>query len=308
MPTMTDTGPQGWRALIIRFALLTVGTLIGAMAVLVFLAPFNIAPAGVSGVAVILNVLFDTPLGLVVLLANIPIQYLAFRSLGGWRGLAGTIYVVLLYSAALDVLAPLFPTPLSDDRLLNALFGGIIGGVASGMIYRGGSTFGGTSTIARLLNYRYGIPLSSTAVYSNLGIVVLAGIFLGWEGALFATVVLVMEGAATDYVLEGPSVIRTATIVTDHPQDVSTVILHDLQRGVTGWEVTGMFTGQKRHILFVTVSRAQVNTLRQMVLNVDPNAFIVVGQGHVAYGGGFRKRVKRFQQQMRQESGSESAD
>jgi uncharacterized membrane-anchored protein YitT (DUF2179 family) len=305
MPTVTDTSSPEWRTLIIRFVLLTGGTFVGALAVLVFLAPFNIAPAGVSGVAVILNVLFDTPLGLVVLLANIPIQYLAFRSLGGWRGLAGTIYVVLLYSVALDVLAPLFPTPLSDDRLLNALFGGIIGGVSSGMIYRAGATFGGTSTIARLLNYRFGIPLSSTAVYSNLGIVVLAGIFLGWEGALFATVVLVMEGAATDYVLEGPSVIRTATIVTNHPQDVSTVILHDLQRGVTGWEATGMFTGQRRHILFVTVSRSEVNILRQLVLDADPNAFIVVGHGHVAYGGGFRRRVKRFQQQVRQEQVSD---
>jgi uncharacterized membrane-anchored protein YitT (DUF2179 family) len=294
--TQGNALPAGtrFRTTLISVGLMTIGTLIGALAVIVFLAPFRIAPAGVSGVAVILNALFETPLGLVVLIGNIPIQYLALKMLGGWRSVAGTISVVLLYSLALDVFAPFFPTGgVSDNVLLNAIFGGIIGGVGGGLIYRAGATFGGTSTLARILNVRYGIPLSSTAIYTNLGIVVLAGIFLGWEGALYATVVLVMEGVASDYVLEGPSVVRTLTIVTNHPDELASAIMGQVRRGVTAWEATGMYTGQKRYILFVTVARSQVNTVRELIMTIDPAAFIVVGQGHVAYGEGFREIVKR---------------
>lgn len=277
-----------------RFLFITIGTLVGAASVNIFMAPFDIAPGGITGVGIILNVLVGAPIGAVVFIGNIPIQYLAYRMLGGWRTVVWTLYVVTLYSFAIDFMNPLFPTGgISDDVLLNALFGGIIGGVGAGLIYRGGATFGGTSTLARILQDRYGTPLSSTYLYANIGIVILAGITLGWEGALYATVVLVMEGAASDYVMEGPSVIRTATIITDHPADVSTAVLYQMGRGVTGWEATGMFTGRQRHMLFVSFGRSQVNTLREVVLAADPAALIIIGHGHVAYGAGFRRQIPK---------------
>jgi uncharacterized membrane-anchored protein YitT (DUF2179 family) len=269
---------------------MTVGALIGAMAVVVFLEPFDIAPSGVSGIAVIINHLFEqAPIGVLILLGNIPIQYMAYRMLGGWKVVAWTVYVLIVYTLAIDVFAPLFPTEgVSDDVLLNALFGGIIGGVGSGLVYRVGGTFGGTSTLARILQEKWGQPLSSTYLYTNILTVALAGMVFGWEGALYATIALAVEGAISDYVLEGPSVIRTAMIVTDHPREVADAILYGIGRGVTGWTATGMFTGTERNILFVTVARFQINSLRQVVTQTDPAAFIVIGQGHVAYGYGFK--------------------
>jgi uncharacterized membrane-anchored protein YitT (DUF2179 family) len=278
-----------WRSLIFRLIFLTIAALIGSLSVVVFLAPFEIAPSGISGIAVILNQYIGTPIGLLTLLGNIPIQYLAFRMLGGWQVVAATVYIVIVYSIGIDLLAPIFPKDgVSEDVLLNALFGGIISGVGSGLAYRAGATFGGTSTLSRILQARYGTPMSSTYLYTNLGTVALAGLVFGWDGALYATVALALDGAVSDYVLEGPSVIRTAVIITDHPQTVADAILHQLQRGVTGWEVTGMFTGQTRTLLYVTVARPQINDLRRLVGEVDPGAFIVVGQGHVAYGRGFQ--------------------
>lgn len=281
---------SNWQSWLARFILLTVGSLLGAMSVIVFMAPFDIAPSGVSGVAVILNITLGTPIGLVILLGNIPIQYLAYRRMGGWQVVAGTVYVVVLVAVAIDVFEPFFPRDgVSENVLLNALFGGIIGGVGAGLVYRAGATFGGTSTLARILQERYGTPLSTTYMYTNLGVVLVAGLVLGWEAALYSVVALALDGAASDYVLEGPSVIRTVMIVTDKPQEVSEVILSGLRRGVTAWEVTGMFTGQRRHMLYITVTRPQVRPLRQLVSSVDPGAFIIVGQGHVAYGEGFHR-------------------
>jgi uncharacterized membrane-anchored protein YitT (DUF2179 family) len=177
---------------------------------------------------------------------------------------------------------------VSSDRLLNALFGGIVGGIASGLVYRSGATYGGTSTIARIIQNRTGTPMSSTLLYTETALIALAGLVFGWEAALYAVMAMVVYGLATDYVLEGPSVIRTAMIVTGYPREISDLVIRDLNRTVTSWEARGMYTGQERCVLYVTVSRSEANRLRELVFSVDPHAFLVIGQGHAAYGEGFR--------------------
>jgi uncharacterized membrane-anchored protein YitT (DUF2179 family) len=261
----------------------------GAVAVNVFYTPADIAPSGISGVAIILNHLIGTPVGLVVLIGNIPVQLLALRMLGGWRVVARTVYVLVLYSLAIDQLNLYFPTmAISSDNLLNAVFGGILGGIGGGLIYRAGGTFGGTSTLARILQSRLGTPLGSTYLYTDTLVVLLAGVVFGWQGALYAIITIFVDGTTSDYVLEGPSRIRTATIITNKPDAVSAVLMHELERGVTAWPGQGMYTHQERTILFVTVSRPQVSDLRRLVFSVDPDAFLVIGQGHTAYGEGFQ--------------------
>lgn len=277
-----------WRKWLTRYAFITLGALLNALAVVIFLAPFEIAPSGVSGVAVILNAKLGTPIGLVIILGNIPIQYLAYRMLGGWRMVARTVFATVVFSGAIDLIPQFIDLQaVSDDILLNAVFGGIISGLGGGMVYKFSATLGGTSTLARILTARYGMPISTTYLYANLATVGLAGLVFGWEGALYAIIALALEGAASDYILEGPSVIRTAMIITDHPREVAEVILQQMGRGVTGWEAVGMYTGATRHMLFVTVARFQIEELRDLVNMIDPGAFVVIGQGHVAYGYGF---------------------
>ena len=278
-----------WRIRIVRILFLTFGGLLGAVAVVLFYEPYEIAPSGASGLAVILNSLIGTPIGLMILIINIPIQALAYRMLGGWRVVLRTSYALVIYSLAIDLLTPYFPQAgITDDRLLSALFGGILGGIAGGLVYRAGGTFGGTSTLARILQRRLGTSLNNTYLYTDTLVIVLAGLIFGWEGALYAMVAIYIDGATSDYVLEGPSTVRTATIVTNKPQAVATAIMDELSRGVTGWPGKGMYTGQERHVLFVAVSRPEVNELRALVFDVDADAFIVVGQGQTAYGEGFQ--------------------
>ncbi|MCC6805111.1 MAG: YitT family protein [Anaerolineae bacterium] len=282
-PRFASAVRVGW-----QIVLLTLGAVISAIAVIVFQAPFDIAPGGISGIAIILNSLIGSPIGLVILLGNIPIQLFAYRMLGGWRVVAATVFAVVLYSLLIDFLTPYFSI-VSDDRFLNAVFGGIIGGIGTGLVLRGGGTMGGTSTLGRILLRRYGIPLSSSTLYTDGAVVLLAGLVFGWEATLYAMVALFVGGATADYVLEGPSVVRTAVIITDHPHEVSDRILLDLHRGVTAWEAKGMFTEQPHTVLYVTIGRSEVNRVRRIVRMVDPNAFLVIGQGHAAYGEGFRE-------------------
>ena len=273
---------------------LTIGAFIGAIAVIIFLAPFDVAPGGVAGVAVIMNRTIGTPIGLVVFILNIPIQIIAYFMLrGGWRRVLRTVYLITVYTIALDVLVPLIGTGgVSDNVLLNVLFGGVVGGIGSGIAIRAGGNFGGTSTLALIIQQRTGMPLNSIYLYTDTVVIGAAGLIFGWEAALFAIVALFVDGLAANYILEGPSVIRTAVIITNKPQEVGDVILNRLIRGATTWEAQGMYTGETRHLIYVTISRAQVTELQWLVQQVDPQAFVVIGQGHSAYGQGFKVRPK----------------
>ncbi|MBN2305607.1 MAG: YitT family protein [Anaerolineae bacterium] len=280
---------QYLRRMLTSFILMTAGAVISAVEVVIFMLPAEVVPGGVTSLAVILNAVIGSPVGVVVLLANIPIQYWGARMLGGWRTLAGTIYAIAVFSILVEVLVYAGVDAVSDDRLLNAVFGGVLGGIAGGLIYLGGATLGGTSTVAQILRDRTGTPMSTTFLYTDTIFIIMAAFVFGWESALYAVVALVLNGMATDYVLEGPSVIRTVTIITNQPEAISAMVIHDLDRTVTAWEAEGMYTHQPRTVLFVTVSRAEAGRLKDRVQAIDPTAFIVIGQGHAAYGEGFRQ-------------------
>ncbi len=282
---------QQFRDTLFRYSLIALGIVIGALSLIVFLQPLDIAPAGVSGASTLLNELFDTPIGLTIFLLNIPIQLLGYWMLpNGARVIGRSVVIILIFSVVIDNLGPMAPAGgISDERMLNALFGGITGGIGVGLVYRAGATFGGTSTLALILQRRFGFPMSTTFLCTDTLIIIAAGLVYGWEGALYAAVALFTAGLATDYVLEGPSVIRTAMIITDKPTEISQRIFANLQRGATSWTIKGEYTGLERTMLYVTVARSQVRDLKEEVSQIDPNAFVVIGMGHAAYGAGFRR-------------------
>ena len=283
------------RDTLFRYLLIAIGIVIGALSLIVFLQPLDIAPAGVAGASTLLNELFGTPIGLMILLLNIPIQVMGYVMLpNGTRVIARSVVIIVIFSVVVDNLGPLVAAGgVSDDRMLNALFGGITAGIGLGLVYRAGATFGGTSTVALVLQRRFGFPMSTTFLCTDTLIIIAAGLVYGWEGALYAAIALFTAGLATDYVLEGPSVIRTAMVITDNPEEISKLIFDNLQRGVTSWTIRGQYTGVERTMLYVTIARSQVRELKDEVSSADPNAFVVIGMGHAAYGSGFR-RMRRL--------------
>ena len=284
------------RALMLKLALLTAGALLAAVNVHLFLAPSNIAPGGVTGIAIILNELTGWPIGLTMLVLNIPPIVLGFQYLGRFRFLVSTLYTVLLYNLGVDLLAQWFPaTALTDEVLLNALYGGVVGGIATGLIYRGGGTSAGTGVLGRVLQMRTGIPISQIYLVTDGAVVLVAALVFGWEAGLYALITLFVWGLAADYVLEGPSVVRMAFIVTDKPQEVADIVFRELRLGVTAWPAEGMFTETEHAVLFCTVSRPYERSLRQVVVEADPEAFLVIGHGHQASGGvyGPPRRTRR---------------
>ena len=268
------------------FFFLTIGSLISAINLNLFLAPSELAPGGVSGAAIILNKFTAWPIGLLMLSMNIPLIFVGFRYLGRFNFLIRTFYVVILFSLSVDLLAPLLPAGgVTDNLMLNALYGGVIGGIGTGLIYRGQGTSGGTGVLARVLQFKTGLPISQLYLFIDGGIVLVAGFVFGWDKALFALVTLYIWGIAADQIVEGPSVVRTAMIVTDRPQEVTEAVFQRLQLGITAWPAKGMFTEEEHTVLFFAVSRPNVDALKTIVLEADNQAFIVIAHGHQTVGG-----------------------
>lgn len=280
------------RELILWLFLLTAGVIISAIGVAAFLVPARVAGPGVLGIATIMNHLWGTPVGLITLIANIPIQILGYRYLGGAKAVLGTVYYIVAFSIMVDLLIPVFQAGLTDNIVLAAIFGGVLNGLGGGLVYRAGGTMGGTSTLARILQLRLGTPLSTTSLYTDTLITVGAGMVFGWEAALAAIVALFLTGVASDYVLEGPSVVRTATIVTDQPDKLAQVIEQALHRGTTKWRSEDGIKHRAHGVIFVTVARPEARRLTEIVSMADPEAFVVISQGQAAFGHGF-KAIKR---------------
>jgi uncharacterized membrane-anchored protein YitT (DUF2179 family) len=275
-----------------NFVLLTIGSIILAVNLNIFLAPSNLAPGGVMGIAVILNAFTGWPLGLIMLVFNIPLLVLGFYYLGRFNFLIHTSFVVLVYSFGADLMAGWLPANgITDDLLLNAIYGGVLGGIGSGLVYRGNGTSGGTGILARVIQLRTGLPVSQVYLFTDGAVVLLAALLFGWEIGLYSLITLFIWGVVVDYVLEGPSVVRTAFIITDKPREVGLAVLERLHLGVTSWQAQGMFTEDRHTFLYCTVSRSDVNTLRMTILAEDPDAFVVIGHGHQAIGGVIRRVV-----------------
>jgi len=292
---MKSHDARGWKRLAnrdhaTRVGWLTLAALLQAVNFRLFLAPPDIAPGGVSGLTLIIHRFTGWPEGRVILMLSLPLLLLGYLYLGRGRFLLASGYVTLLYTMAVDGLAGrLPPDGITDDRVLNAVFGGVLGGMAAGMALRGQGLFVGTTIISRVLQLQTGIPMTQMFILIDGGIILAMGWVFGWENALYSLIMLFVWGVATDYVLEGPSVVRTAVIVTDTPEAVTKTIFRNLGVGVTAWTGHGMYTDAPHTVLFCTVNRPDVNRLRRAVLQADPQAFLVIGHGHQATGGVFRR-------------------
>jgi len=278
-----------WQYWLSRFILLTLGVVILAASMILFYIPAGLPPAGASGLAVILNHLFDTPIGMVIFWANVPILILGAQMLTGWRTFIETAYAVVLLSVLIDAISYFFdPQRVSDDMMLNALFGGAMGGIGVGLVFRAGGTLGGTSTLARILYERWHIPLGTSVLYTDTFILVGGGFVFGWEAAMYATLSLFINRVAMDYIIEGGgNATSTAIIITREQSAVVKVLRATLQRGMTMIEGRGSYANAPVSIILLTLSRSEVNMLRKAISIADPGAFITVLKGQITFGRGF---------------------
>ena len=278
-----------WRS-IRDYLLILLGAFIQAVSLRLFLVPASLVSGGISGAAQLINYLSNGwPIGLMVILGNLPLFVIGWRYLGGPRFALRTILSIVAFALFTDLLGLFIPPDgITQDLFLNAIFGGIILGIGLGIVYLGRGTSGGTDILGRILNRRLGISISLSYMLTDSLVVLLAGFVFGWERALYGLVMIYVSGVAADVASQGSSIIRTALIVTSKGQQVTDGIMEELERGVTLIPAKGGYTGDDKSLLYCAISASEVIRLKTVVKESDPDAFMVIGHATEALGEGFK--------------------
>ena len=181
---------------------------------------------------------------------------------------------------------------ITDDIFLNSLYGAVVSGVGYGLVYRARGTSGGSDVLARILNHYRSVPMTQSYLIVDSAVILAAGFVFGWKQALYAIITLYVSGLVSETILEGPGMVRTALIVTNQPDAVVQRVLVDMERGMTILQGKGAYTGAERPVLYCVINRSEVSQLKAILQEVDPKAFMVIGQAHEAVGEGFKPLIK----------------
>jgi len=262
-----------------------------ALGTQMFNAPNQIAPGGVTGIAIIINYLTELPISLLVLLMNVPLLILSWLFLGKGYSLK-TVKSVLIMTVMLEVVQVLGLT-YQGDTILAALYGGVLGGVGVTLILIRGSTTGGSNVMAHLIQRKMrSVPVGRLMfVVDGFVLLVAAAVYRNIETALFAMITIFTQARIIDSILYGLDMGKVLMIVTDAPDMVATRIVEEISRGCTLLEGTGAFTKQERAVLLCAVRKNQVYQAKQVVLETDPCAFIMAMEANEIIGKGFKDSI-----------------
>lgn len=265
---------------------ITIGSIVVALALDIFLVPNRIAAGGVSGLATIIYHLLRVPVGVTMLGINIPLFFLSFRELGK-RVFVRSIYGALTTAVFIELLSNYVPV-MTGDVLLASIYGGILSGLGIGIILRAGGTSGGTDLVARLLHKHFPVTVGQGLLGADFVVISLAAIFFNAELALYALLTLLITSKMIDLVQEGISFAKAAFIISDHSEEISRGVIKVLGRGVTALQGKGMFTGGERPVLMCVVGKTEESRLKELVYDIDQKAFVFITDAHEVLGEGFK--------------------
>ncbi len=287
-----------WKKWFLELTGILLGTAMIGVALNLFLIPNKLAAGGISGLGVVIYHLFQLPVGLTIMLGNIPLF------LAGWRILGmKMVSRSILGMLALPVMVELFaflPRP-TGDLFLAAVYGGVLLGLGVWMVFRVNASTGGTALAALILNRLTGITVGQGLLWSDILIIALAGAVFGLEIAMYAAISLFVSSWVIDFIQEGFGTAKVALIISRDSREIKEHIFQVLERGVTLMPVKGGFTGDSREMIMCVVNRSQVSPLKSIVYEQDPTALMIIGNAGEALGEGFIEHEEGSRKNRKQE-------
>ena len=262
-----------------------IGVCIASAGMNAFLIPNQLAAGGVSGLGIVLLYVLGIPVGLTILLVNVPLLITEARLIG----LSFTIRTILgavLFSFAVEIFS--FVPEVTGDNLLAAIYGGISVGVGLGIVFRSRGTTGGTALSARLLQKFTGLSMGQAIIGFDMVIIALSSIAFSAEIALYALISLFVSSRVIDMVEQGFGQEKAALIISHKSEEIAGEILSYLGRGVTAIPARGGYTGEDREMILAVVSRTEISRLKHLVYTIDENAFVIVANASEVLGEGFQ--------------------
>lgn len=276
------------------YLMMFAGTALMALAINSIYEPANMVTGGFTGAAIVLKAVTDPflkggiPLWLTNIVLNIPVFILGMKIKGG-RFLKRTFFATFSLSFWLYIM-PVFPL-MNEDLILSALFGGGIMGLGIGLVFMARGTTGGTDMVASLIQHylrHYSIVQIMQVI--DAFIVLIGAYIFGISLALYAIIGIVVTSWISDHMVEGINYSKIAFIITSLRDEVSHEIMNELERGLTGLDAKGMYSGEHKDMLFCVVSKKEIILLKERVASVDPGAFVVVSDAKEVLGLGFLER------------------
>lgn len=272
------------------YVLMIAGTGSMAVAIQYIFDPVGLVTGGFTGIAIIIKKLTEgfnggVPLWLTNLVLNVPLFFIA-AILKGKRFVWRTIFATLMLSGWLFILPSM--TIAQNDYVISAIFGGVLTGAGMGLILLARATTGGTDMLAVLIH----IWMKHISVVRLImvvdGMIVILGIFVfGIRPALYSLIAIYCMTKISDFIMEGMKNSKAVHVISEQADEIANRIMRDMDRGVTGITSTGMYSGKERRMLYCVVSKKEVVELKDIVLGVDPSAFVIVTDAREVLGEGF---------------------
>ena len=279
---------QGRKPLWLEYLMIIVGTGLMSLAINSVFDASGMVTGGFSGIAIIIKawtkglVNGGIPLWVTNCVLNIPLFFIAWR-VKGFSFIKKAILGEISLSVWLAI-QPVFHLA-GDDLLLAALYGGVIQGVGIGLVFLGGGTTGGTDMMAAIIQKFLQHYSISQIMQIIDGAVVVVGMYVfGIHKALYAIIAVYLVTKVSDGLIEGLKFSKAVYIITEKPEEIAGMIMEDLDRGATGINVKGMYSGQDKLMLFVVVNKKEIVMLKEKVDEIDPQAFVIVTDAREVHG------------------------
>jgi uncharacterized membrane-anchored protein YitT (DUF2179 family) len=276
----------------LKFFYIILGGIIFAFGYAAFLIPHRIVPGGVSGIAMILRFLYNTPVGIVAILLNIPLFILALRVLGvsfGIKSFGAILYTNLLIDFLVYSVGIKTPT---ENTILAALYGGILLGLGLGLIFRGDASTGGTDIVGQIFSRYTNLSVGMWIMIVDFAVITMAGVTTrSIELALLGYLALFLSSKVIDLVLEGIDYARAAFVITTKPDQVTNQIYERMQRGVTILDGHSPYSREKRPVIMCVITKKETPFFKSIIKKADDNAFVILTDVFEVLGKGFRSRV-----------------
>ena len=290
MPERKLTKKEMFFSFLNKLFFLTAGPFIAAFALEVFLVPNNIIAGGIVGVSIIVSYLTKINLGLLIFLINIPFFLLAFNKIGK-KFVLQTFYAIGMLSLALNIFTT-HHMPTTDDLLLCTVFGGIILGTGVGLVLKNEGSLDGTEIMSLVLSKKFGFSVGEWIMLFNVFIYSAAGLVFGWNRAMYAVLTYFIAFRVIDVVLEGLNSAKSIEVISDRAEEIGQELIEKLDISVTYLHGVGGYSGAQKTIIYCVVSRLELAKMKEIIKNIDTNAFITIVDVHEAYGGRIRGRQR----------------
>lgn len=274
---------------------MTIGIIMMAVGVYFFKIPNGFSTGGVSGIATVLGKVFSekqlgflTP-GTIIIILNVLLLLLGYIFLGRSFGVK-TVYCSLVYSGIIWVLERVLPlsSPLTGQPFMELIYGIMLNGIGSGLIFHAEGSSGGTDILALILKKYTSLNVGKALLCFDTLIAASSFFVFGMTAGLFSVMGLFLKAFLVDTVIESMDVCKSFTIVTTHPDEIVKYIIEDMKHSATEAEARGAYTGEPKTLIFTSCKRIEAVRLKKKIYEIDPNAFVTVQSTSEIIGRGFR--------------------